>query len=210
MPFFTTIKNEYGHISVWKLTEKWEELLPQITLSKRDQERFNAINFEKRKTEFLATRILLKLALGENESIDYNANGKPFLRDGKKQISISHSASYACIFIADKKVGIDIELSDRSIERIADRFLQHEEKKQIAELADLQLARIVYWSAKEAIFKCADIHGIRFNEQIKIRPFLPGDEVVFYGQFVLHGKVTEYRLKLHLIENNVLVFCVEN
>ena len=210
MPFFTTIKNEYGHISVWKLTEKWEELLPQITLTQTDQERFSAIHFEKRKTEFLATRILLKLALGENESINYYPNGKPFLKYGKKQISISHSANFACIFISDKKVGIDIELSNRPIERIVDRFLQPEEKNQIAELPDRQLAGIVYWSAKEAIFKCADVKGIRFNEQIKIRPFILDDEGVFFGQFAWRGELTEYRLKLHLIENNVLVFCVEN
>lgn len=209
MPFFNNIPNEYGSIAVWKLTENWEELLPQINLTEADQTRFEIIRSVKRRTEFLSTRILLKKTLGEHVSIDYTSNGKPVLQNSSNHISISHSADFACIFISEQRIGIDIEQGNRNIDRIADRFLHPDEKKHITQLTDSQLGKIVYWSAKEAVFKCSDAHGIRFNEQINIRNFSPEDQTEFLAKLMLPGHTTNYRLKTHLFENNVLVFCVE-
>ncbi len=209
MPFFGEIENDYGRISVWKLTENWQDLLPQTDLTAADQIRFDALRFDKRKTEFLATRLLLNRELGARASIQYNAKGKPLLQDDKRHISISHSANFACIFIAEKKIGIDIEVVNRDINRITKRYLHRDEIKDITALSDPQLGKIAYWSAKEAVFKCSDAHGIRFNEQIRIHPFDPATESIFTAALLLPGNVTEYQLKTRLIENNVMVFCVE-
>lgn len=209
MPFFSEIENEHGRILVWKLSEKWEDLLPQITLTATDQLRFDTLRFDKRKTEFLATRILINKELGPHTIIHYSPKGKPLLQNNKQHISISHSANFACIFIAEKKIGVDIEVVNRDINRITKRYLHSDEIKHITGLSDPQLGKIAYWSAKEAIFKCSDAHGIRFNEQIRVRPFDPAEEIAFSAQLILPGHVAEYHLKTQLIENNVMVFCVE-
>jgi len=209
MPFFKNIQNKFGLIAVWKLTENWEELLPLVRLTEADKKRFDLIHSVKRRAEFLSTRILLRRTLGEHESIDYTSIGKPVLQNSQKHISISHSADFACIFIAEQRVGIDIELGKRNIERVADRFLHIEEKKHLAELPDPQLGKITYWSAKEAIFKCSDAHGIRFNEQIRVQNFSPENNAEFLAKLLLPGHTSVYRLKTHLFENNVMVFCVE-
>lgn len=209
MPFFTKINNEFGQILVWKLTESWEELSSQIQLFEDESARLSDISSKKRKREFLATRILLEMALGNSHIIQYNRYGKPNLADSKLCISISHSANFACLFISEKKIGIDIEQAERNIDKVANRFLHDKEKNRIGKLSNQQLAKITYWSAKEAVYKCTDQENILFSENIRIRPFQLSDEAIFEANLLKNKSNENFLLKMHLIENNVLVFCVQ-
>ncbi|WP_167605567.1 4'-phosphopantetheinyl transferase family protein [Maribellus sediminis] len=209
MPFFKQIQTEYGWIGTWKLEENPKELLTQIQLPNEDDLRFAAMRSEKRKVEFLAARMLLKMAFGEIPEIEYNGFGKPHLKNSYKKISISHSADFACVFVSNNRIGIDIERADRNIDRVADRFLHAIEKTTISVFEDQQLAKVAYWSAKEAIFKCADEHGIHFNSQIRIDDFVPENGRPFKGKLIQQSSNISFKMYFHFIENNVLVYAVE-
>ncbi len=206
MPFAEKIITEAGILGIWKLDETVAGLIPQFRFSDSEQEAFLKIKNEKRKTEFLTTRLLLQKLLHKKAEIEYLQSGKPLLKNSNFNISISHSADFVAVIISEKKIGIDIESINRNISRIADKFLSKKELQQIEKLGHIQLSTTLYWSAKEAIFKCSDKAGIQFNEQIYISPFEIKKEGIFTGTL---NKKTEYKLWYRFYENNIIVYCVE-
>jgi len=209
MGFHRKIETDDGLIGIWKLEEKSDDLLNQIQLSSDETERFNQIKFDRRQIEYLATRLLLNKLLDAPVRIGYEGNGKPFLKHYPGNISISHSINFVCVFISKKNIGIDVELSTRPIDRVATRFLHPDELEYISGLGNPQLAKIIYWSAKEAIFKCSPEQGIEFSKQIQIDRFDPETEKQFSAKLIFSEKILNYHLVCERIENNVLVYCVE-
>jgi 4'-phosphopantetheinyl transferase len=104
MPFEKKTTIPAGIIGIWKLNDSLEDLIGQCQLSDSEQQRFNKLIAERRKKEFLATRILLENLRGKNQQITYNDSGKPFLKGTSINISISHSADFATIFISEKNI----------------------------------------------------------------------------------------------------------
>ncbi|RIJ48257.1 hypothetical protein D1614_11035 [Maribellus luteus] len=209
MPFVRKIENADGKIGIWKLTETPEQLLLLRSLSENEEKQYQRIKAESRKKEFLATRILLSALEKEKTEIHYAPSGKPFLPGEKHEISISHSADHAVVFLSGKKTGVDIEKCDRNMDRVAKRFLSNKEKALIEKLDNRQFAKVLFWAAKEAIFKCSPAEGIQFNEQILIDTFIPGRQGGFTAQLLLPHQTTPYLLHYHTLGNNVLVYCVE-
>ncbi len=209
MPFYKEITNKYGSIGIWKLTEDAGELLEGLTLSENDAQRFSRQRSPRRKTEFLASRLLLQRALGATVTIEYQQHGKPFLSPPKAQISISHSADFAVLFLSQQNVGVDIERENRNIDPVCSRFLHPDERAYLNTLNNQQQAKMVYWSAKEAIFKCTETNGISFQQQIRIDAFNPETEHRFTAKLIEPQKTTHFELHSLFFENNVLVFCVE-
>lgn len=209
MPFIRKIENSAGQIAIWQLTENSEQLRLLATLSEQEKNHYLQFKAENRKKEFLATRILLSTLGKRKQEIGYSASGKPFLSGEKSNISISHSADYAVVFLSQKKIGIDIEQCNRNINRVAGRFLSKKEKALIEKLDNQQFAKVLLWAAKEAIFKCTDEQGISFSEQILIDTFVPGREGSFTAKLLLPERSFKYFLQYFILENNVLVYCVE-
>lgn len=210
MAFFSKIISTNGVIGIWKLEESPLQLLPQVRLSPQEILDYQKIKYPARQSEFLATRILYQQISKLETEIGYHASGKPFLPQRSENISVSHSRDFVCIYISEKNIGIDVEQADRMIDRVADRFLHPDEKQYIDALSNPQLAKIVYWSAKEAIFKSSEKQGIQFNTQIRIHPFNPSSELMFSAELHFHDEIINYSLNLERIENNVLVYCVED
>jgi len=210
MPFYKEISTLDATIVLWELSDSLEELNTLYLLKKSEQEHYNRISSEKRKKEFLASRILLNKVVADDPEIIYSKSGKPFLINSKKHISISHSANFAALIASNHTVGIDIEQSMRSIDRVATRFLNPVELEFINTLENKQLAKILFWAAKEAIFKCSEFQGIQFNTQIRIAPFQFGKSNKFEGTLFSSAKKVNYILHYFFIENNVMVYCVEH
>jgi phosphopantetheinyl transferase len=206
MPFTEKITTDAGVLGIWKLNEKAADLIHQFQFSANEKEEFSEIKNEKRKTEYLATRLLLQKLLNKKVEIKYLQSGKPLLKNSNSNISISHSADFVAVIISTKKIGIDIENTNRNIRKIAGKFLNNKELKQIEKTENIQVATTLYWSAKEAIFKCTDEDGIQFNEQIYIPPFEIKKEGDFSGAL---NKKTIFKLWYKFYENNIIVYCVE-
>lgn len=135
-------------------------------LFQEEMEELITFQNESRKIEFLGVRRL------RNEStlrspIYYSEVRKPFLKHELNTfISISHSKNFCALGISKNEIGIDIEEMSPRIERIAERFVNREEKQFISEDSILDLTKL--WTMKEAMFKLNNRTGIDFKTELII------------------------------------------
>lgn len=209
MPIVEKINTKVGLLGIWKLSESATDLISEFNFSNKEEEEFCKNKVDKRKVEYLATRLLLQDLLNEKPEIQYHESGKPVLLNSVLNISISHSANFLVVLLSKNKIGIDVENTQRNIDKIANRFLHEKELKHLQELENSHSAKILYWSAKEAIFKCTNKQYIQFNEQIFIPEFEIKSEGHFSGTLTSNNIVTNYSLWYFFYENNVIVYCVE-
>lgn len=209
MPFLKKIENSAGTIGIWKISEPSEKLFPGVQLSEKQKVFYESIKNERRRKEFLAIRVLQKELSGYHSEIAYEKSGRPFLKNSQKNISISHSSDLAVFFISEKTAGIDVENTDRNIAPLAKRFLSKNELADCESSVNKQLTQTIYWSAKEAIFKCTHETNIQFKSQILIQPFELRSEGTFSGQLKIDEQLFAYNLGYFMVENNVVVYCVE-
>lgn len=209
MPFAKKINTTAGIIGIWEICETPGELEKQFVFSQQERKEYRVFKADKRKIEYLAARLLIHHILNKKAEIRYNKAGKPFLAGDTRHISISHSKNLVVIIVSENKTGIDTELCNRNMERVAGRFLSETERNNIAGLADAQTAKVIYWGAKESIFKCTEQQGINYHRQIEIEPFAISGHGEFSGKLILQSKKIAYRLWYFSYQNNMIVFCVE-
>jgi len=207
MPFSKKIETPEGVIGIWELTESSSILEADFQFSDAEKVTFESFKLEKRRKEFLAVRLLLKEILGEKAEVIYDESGKPILKKSSYNLSISHSVQLAVVFLSKKNIGIDAENIHRNIQPVVNRFLSEKEKEQISNTSNIQTTQIIYWSAKEAIFKCTCEKNIQFNTDILIQPETnPGE---LYGRVLKNNRTAHFRLRYFFHQNNVVVYCVE-
>lgn len=210
MPFAKQIETEAGHIGIWAITETSSELLSHFSFSLLEEFTFNTIKAEKRKIEFIVTRLILYKLLGHKTEIEYLNSGKPKLKNNNLHISISHSANAVAVIVSEQKNGIDVELTTRNIDRVATRFLSKDEFDHVQKLEKSQLAKIIYWGAKESIFKCSDFEGVNFYKQIHVHPFPVESKGKFTGELIAEDITEYFKLWYFTFQNNMVVYCVED
>lgn len=149
---------------------------------------------EKRKREKLAVRLLLDNLLGKSVDIIYNDDGAPSLADNSFHISISHCKGFAAVILhPTRRTGIDIEHISPRVEKLKHKFLSEDELLQLDNRQAEHL--LIYWCAKETLFKLMPENEIHFAEQLHITPF-PLQEK---GTFSAHETRTKQnrRFSLH-------------
>ena len=153
------IKENNIKIGLWKIEESLEELL-QLT----EKISISNCNIEKRKKEFLISRLLLH-NMSPNTNITYNKFGAPEL-DNSQNISISHSKGLVAILLGNKKVGLDIEEISEKALRVSSKFVSKNTFKNL----NKEKATLI-WCCKEAIFKWHQKGDVDFINDIIIHPF---------------------------------------
>lgn len=209
MAFAKKTETDFGTIGIWELSETVAQLQNKFYFTPSEKTEFEKLKIEKRQKEFLAVRMLIEKLIGEKTELLYSNTGQPQLKNKDLSISISHSAEYAAVFISDKKAGIDIENIFRDTQKVARRFLTGPEMKMTETSRNPELARIICWSAKEAIYKCTMENSVEFNRQIKIHPFTVENNGQLSGQLETNRKLELYDLWYFFYGNNVVVYCVE-
>lgn len=209
MPLFKTITITEGILGIWQLSETSGELLPRITPEIISSSDFQKYNYEKRKAEFLATRLLIQNLAGTDFSISYLESGKPVLKHQKyKHIAISHSREFVVVILHETcDVGIDIESINRNYTAIEKKYLSDQEQKQVN---GIPLLQCLYWCAKEAVFKLVPEDGVEFREQIHISSFNPELETQFQLRFLVKEKETAYQSDFLTFENHCMVWIIGN
>lgn len=165
-----------GGGTVWLLpldTVSEADLLMRASLTAGDREAFDlfAPGQQQRRKEWLAGRVLVREHLGGR--IGHEPCGRPVLLtsggtpDGKRHISISHTAGWAALMAADRPCGLDIELAERSADRVASRISAPGEIDIAATLYPKNPALLV-WCAKESAYKALGHEGMDFREHIRI------------------------------------------
>ncbi|MFY9153428.1 MAG: 4'-phosphopantetheinyl transferase superfamily protein [Prolixibacteraceae bacterium] len=210
MPLYKTIPIAGGILGIWQLTETSDELMPRSAPGEISSPQFQKYSYEKRKAEYLATRILIRLLAGTEYRITYLDTGKPVLHHARfSYIAISHSREYVAVILHETaEVGIDIESIDRNYSAIEKRYLSPEE---LITVNGDNLLQCLYWCAKEAVFKLVPEDGIEFREQIHVSPFNPEKENQFKVEFLIQGKGKSYLAHFQTFDNHGMVWlCDEN
>ncbi len=174
MPLFKSLSSksiqEYK-IAVWRISEDELELRKGLTLSQLSDQRLQHMKGESQRKAFLAIRQLLKVFGYKDESLYYNPNGKPFLKE-VHSISISHTRQYAALAIGfNCEVGIDIESHREQIERIAYKFSGSGAVQQLKDRPQRIEKLTTIWGVKESIYKILDRPGLSFLKDIRVDDF---------------------------------------
>src|SRR5665647_892196 len=150
--------NEFSILGVWKIEEDLAALLDLVELDNDEKKKYKGFSSNSRKLEFLSVRALLAELLGKDARIIYNKNNKPFLKDGSRFISISHSYKLTAILLStNEKVGIDLEHMSTNIGRIAFKFINRREKI-TKEQENRRYHLYLHWCAKEALYRLSLVH----------------------------------------------------
>lgn len=207
--FLTKDLDNGASIYVWDITETEEELLAMGSIPSEELEELSLIRSESRRKEKLAERALLNTIFEDKVYLGHHDNGKPFLQNSLREISISHSRRFVAIIThPSEDLGIDIECLDRDFSAVEAKALSEDE---IDDLADnkrnVQLA--IYWCTKEALFKRMSLMEVDFAEQIEVDRFRVHDEgwleATFYHK---DGTEDEFELEYMVFENHVMVWVV--
>ncbi|MBR0534116.1 MAG: 4'-phosphopantetheinyl transferase superfamily protein [Bacteroidales bacterium] len=207
--FLTKDLDNGASIYVWDITETEEELLAMGSIPSEELEELSLIRSESRRKEKLAERALLNTIFEDKVYLGHHDNGKPFLQNSLREISITHSRRFVAIIThPSEDLGIDIECLDRDFSAVEAKALSEDE---IDDLADnkrnIQLA--IYWCTKEALFKRMSLMEVDFAEQIEVDKFRVHDEgwleATFYHK---DGTEDEFELEYMVFENHVMVWVV--
>lgn len=209
MPLLFQQEIEEGLIGLWSVSEELDDLLLMAGLSDQDKKNFSEISALHRKKEWLATRVLLAEMIRQPEIIEYHNDGRPYLGSGEFNISISHTTGFVAVLLHRYlSPGVDIELISRQAARVASRFLSPEEYDACYEQSEYSNIRLLlYWCAKEAIFKMVPYSNIEFSTDIRIMMNdLPRDLGLLQGIF--NDKQEPVPIQLHYMirEGVVLVW----
>lgn len=208
MPIYKTITIPDGLIGVWHLTEFSADLFPNFSTKELSDPAFLNYTHEKRKVEWLATRVLIKQLIGLDFSITYARTGKPVLDHAiYKHLSISHSYDFVAVILhKHMNVGLDIESISRNYNPIEKRYLSDNELIQVNKIPRNQC---LYWCAKEAVFKLVPEDGIEFRHQIQIPSFNPDMEKEFHARFIEGARELVYKLHFQIFSEHCLVWVID-
>ncbi|MCL2652063.1 MAG: 4'-phosphopantetheinyl transferase superfamily protein [Candidatus Azobacteroides sp.] len=167
-----TFYQNQSSITVVPLQEDSESLLSRLSFKERYLPAIEKMS-ENRKREWLTIRVLVKELLGEEKEILYNSLGKPYLSDNSFYIGISHTKGYAALILnKENEVAIDIEKITTKVENVWKRFVNEEEEKALSQSNEL-IHLLLYWSAKESIYKWLGVENVDFKADLHISPFEP-------------------------------------
>ncbi|QZT36820.1 hypothetical protein K5X82_16520 [Halosquirtibacter xylanolyticus] len=161
-------------------------------LSHSDKESFIKIRNDRRKKEWLISRMLLSKILNHYPQINYLDSGKPILDNNSHHISITHSKNHIAIMVSkEKEVALDMEDTNRKISHLESRFINNEEQ------VNNNLDYFKIWCAKEAIFKLLDHPNIELKTETTTD--LKNETITF--------KRTSETFKLNFITKNNDLLC---
>ena len=153
----------------------------------------------KREIETKGKEYLAKKLLGDNCIIAYDDKGKHYL-----SISISHSHDKLAIIINEKEsTGIDIELIRDKVLKIKHKFLTNEE---LLEVNDDVEKMLIYWAAKETLYKIYGLKEVDFIAHLFVKPFTKHKLGTIIGNINLPNFKESFELNYQLIEDYVLVY----
>ena len=204
MPFLKEIIiNERTKIKLWKV------ILGEIDYSNLDDYDRNLLDLKKNhlsKEQFLAVRKLIEFE-NPNYKIIYNKFGKPSI-NSTLNISISHSKDIAAIiFSNNKRIGLDVQIKERKILRIKNKFLNKSEILNIGVNPSLDILTMI-WTSKESIFKAMGLKGVSFSENIIIDKVIE-NEKYGVGYYINGNENIQFNLKFFYLDNYIICFAFE-
>lgn len=202
------IKESGSHVGVWQIAEPLEFFIDHVVLTEQEKEFYNKFQINLRRKHWLSYRFLLKYLLKKDVSVIYDVNGKPFLNDSHKYISVSHSGEYAAVIVHPSiPVGIDIEKITPRIEKVFDKFMNEKEIQEIDPMHRLEYL-YVHWCAKEALYKMHGKGNLDFIRDIFIESFPYSDSGIIQSYLITEGQHIPCKLHYEKLDDYMLAYTV--
>jgi 4'-phosphopantetheinyl transferase len=158
----------------------------------------------KRELEKNATAFLLEKLFGKTVDLKYNSEGKPQLNSESCHISISHSHDKLVIICNTKDdTGVDVELIRDKVLKIKDKFLSQAE---LEEAKDNVEKLILYWAAKETLYKVYGLKEVEFAKHLFVHPFDLKSTGTLTGELNLESFRKKFNLHYEKLEDYMLVY----
>lgn len=201
----------YAEYAVWKIEEEPEFYRAGLILSDWETNYLNNITHPKRKLTWLASRFLLKQLIDTDVFVEllFDEHGKPYVTNFDIFVSLSHSNEHAAAIVSKNyEVGIDVEEPHRKIEIIKNKFLSPVELNNIGE-TQVQQQLLIYWSAKEVMYKIYGKRKLEFKDDMYVKPFMLKERGDLNGILMKNGLVAEYHMHYLLNTDFTLVVGAE-
>lgn len=195
---------------IWKAAENMEFFLSRLPAGFMTG--YDALRFsERRKREFLASRMLLKHLLNDDDAIlEIKQNGQLTVSGDSRNISISHSSNMAAAIVSSAyPTGIDIEEINPRVRRIMHKFLNADELTALGSNPELWKI-ILCWSAKESIYKMLGHPGLSFSNEITLEIPQNEKEKICNAFIRKNGKSKPLKIFFGQIEAFVFTYCFDN
>lgn len=203
MPLFHQIKENDFTLALWQLSEPFYELQKQFNkIASLDEiEKANKYKYEGRKAEWMAVRLLIANLFNKYIYISYTESGKPFIKNSPINISISHTKGMVAVIVSKSIVGVDIEKNSDRVLRIENKFMSETEKLQI-DKSNKANNLLIYWSAKETLYKIFDTKGLDFKKNLYINNFELMKSGGIVGNINTETANLRYKLNYFHIDSN--------
>ena len=156
---------------------------------------------ERRRTEHLAWRRMVRRELGRDVEIGYNEVGAPTVNIEQTHISVAHGAGRVAVAIADERVGIDIESLERDFACVSSRYMSAEEQA----LSSAVEWQAMVWTAKEALYKLYGERGLDLKCDITLTHYNHEQSVIT----ALLCQKTKARVEVSLHNEDAVVAVAE-
>ncbi len=204
--FYFEELNAHTKLAIWEITEPaafFQSFVPTPSNIKHPHKRL----------QHLAGRYLLQYLFPDFPiaAIQIADTRKPFLENEQYHFSISHCGNFAAAIVSTTyRIGIDIEMENEKIERIAAKFLHTHEKQivdtlmndpsnqSIASNGNSLTLLTMLWCAKEAIYKWWGKGSVDFKEMIRLYPTSLQQkgafEAAFHHKNITHPLCIQYQI----------------
>lgn len=160
----------------------------------------------KREIETQGKNYLINKLLDKEIKIKYDDKGKPYLAEDNRHISISHSHDKLAIIINEQEsTGIDVELIRDKVLKIKHKFLSDSELKDANDNVEKLL---IYWAAKETLYKIYGLKEVDFIEHLFVKPFTKHNLGTIIGIITLPNVNETFHLNYQLLDDYVLVYAL--
>lgn len=154
------------HIYVWKMTSSYEDQIKNTLLKSAELISAKELKSQKRKKEFLSSRIALKKIFNKELELKHHKSGKPFI-DEAKHLSISHSSDFLAIAFGEENIGVDIEKPQNRMIKLMPKILSEIELMEFENEPSIDLA-CKLWGIKESILKYLGDKNLNYKEDINV------------------------------------------
>lgn len=195
MPFLEEFKSPSGRIGLWQIDGSERDRF--LKIYGREPKELEVLH-RKTSEQRIASRVLLSEMLGRSIDLEKDEHGKPFLPNDERHISISHTVGFASVMIGNE-AGVDVQEFRPKIMRMADRFLDENERNLAPDVERTTLL----WAAKEVIYKFNGKPGLDFRDPITIHQIRPN---TLETSFEFNDHKKELRLGWKMLDSAALVW----
>ena len=200
--------SESSFVAIWQSDEDWQKYTDPLNLSDVDKNLLSSMKAFRQK-EWLNSRMAFKNTLGKDITLVKDEFGKPWIKDDDTYISISHSEDKVAIIYHQNKVGIDIQIQQEKIIKLAPKFLTQSEIDQLEEKDKLDCFHY-YWGAKESLFKAYGRKKVDFKKNLLIEKMDPNNLQPVKGVFQKDDFVSNYTLHFELHNEFYLAYAIKD